>query len=117
MSKAAKSLLVFIVFMATLCNANMVQKKVGHPSYSAILEITTIFPTSGKPTGGKISSASKLLAKPDVLGKIIQHYGTIRIFIKNILQSLMNVVGEWISQWVVNFFTGDLFKYYPFAPT
>ena len=81
------------------------------------LEITIIFPTSGKPTGGKISSASKLLAKPDVLGKIIQHYGTIRIFIKNILQSLMNVVGEWISQWVVNFFTGDLFKYYPFAPT
>ena len=23
----------------------------------------------------------------------------------------MNVVGEWISQWVVNFFTGDLFSW------
>ena len=107
----ARKLLLLIVFVATLCDATLANKKV-KKRLLGLSSLSTIGNARAGEAGGKISSSAGLLDERDVFGEIFA--GRVVIF-TDISQGLMVVVGEWIAQWVVNFFTGDLFHYAPFA--
>ena len=63
---------------------------------------------------GVLTPKATIFSKPTF--RQITHCKYELLHYQNVFQTFMNVLGEWISQWVVYFFTGDLFKYYPFAP-
>ena len=107
------------------------QKQGRWPSFEIFITLSFAGKTGIGATTGKIPGPAKFLAKCHVFGIFLVNLKTIfskptfcqithcnykLLHYQNNFQTFMNVVGEWISQWVVYFFTGDLFKYYPFAP-